>query len=137
MTSYFATEVVAAFAASAITFKNSNPTYSSLLLTHAQQLFEFVKNHHRHYSDSVPDVKTFYESRDEQDELLWAALWLLRATSNTSYYGGYVDAYSGTGWIRSGVVTPDELIAYAKSQVEYILGANPKGMSFMVGYGLD
>ncbi|KAF5201066.1 Endoglucanase [Thalictrum thalictroides] len=227
-----AAEVAAAFAASAIAFKKSNPTYSSLLLKHAQQLFEFAKNHRGRYSDSVPDAKTFYESRDEQDEMLWAALWLLRATSNTNYYGGYVEAYSGTGWIRSmfswedkyvgvqflvieqqhytqflknhskwedynialseficncvqkgnsnikttpaglswfnewnnlqytssaafiatvyanhigrngiqmtcadGDVTPDELIAYAKSQVDYILGENPSGISYMVGYG--
>ncbi|PIA34507.1 hypothetical protein AQUCO_03700053v1 [Aquilegia coerulea] len=227
-------EIAAAFAASSIAFKKSDPTYSSLLLTHAQQLFEFAKNHRGHYSDSIPDAKAFYPSTDEQDELLWAALWLLRATSNTSYYGGYVEAYSGTGWIRSmfswedkyvgvqfhvvdlqadtnflanhskwvdyntafsefvcncvqkgnnnikktpgglswfnewnnlqytssaafiatvyanhlakhglhmtcagGVVTADDLIAYAKSQVDYILGANPKGISYMVGYGLN
>ncbi|KAI3920609.1 hypothetical protein MKX01_017620 [Papaver californicum] len=32
-------------------------------------------------------------------------------------------------------VTPQRMIAIAKSQVDYILGNNPLGMSYMVGYG--
>ncbi|KAJ0978299.1 hypothetical protein J5N97_013773 [Dioscorea zingiberensis] len=35
----------------------------------------------------------------------------------------------------STTVTPGELIKFARSQVDYILGANPKGMSYMVGFG--
>ncbi|XP_006643915.2 endoglucanase 1-like [Oryza brachyantha] len=30
---------------------------------------------------------------------------------------------------------PSELLALARSQVDYILGSNPRGMSYMVGYG--
>ncbi|MCL7046387.1 hypothetical protein MKW94_022710, partial [Papaver nudicaule] len=32
-------------------------------------------------------------------------------------------------------VTPQRMVAIAKSQVDYILGNNPLGMSYMVGYG--
>lgn len=32
-------------------------------------------------------------------------------------------------------VSPQEILAFAKSQVDYILGANPAGMSYLVGYG--
>lgn len=30
---------------------------------------------------------------------------------------------------------PQDLLSFAKSQVDYILGANPMGMSYLVGYG--
>lgn len=32
-------------------------------------------------------------------------------------------------------VSPQEILAFAKSQVDYILGSNPMGMSYLVGYG--
>ncbi|KAF0917025.1 hypothetical protein E2562_016326 [Oryza meyeriana var. granulata] len=35
----------------------------------------------------------------------------------------------------AGSAQPSELLAFAKSQVDYILGSNPMGMSYMVGYG--
>uniref|UniRef100_A0A0D9VBK9 Endoglucanase n=1 Tax=Leersia perrieri TaxID=77586 RepID=A0A0D9VBK9_9ORYZ len=35
----------------------------------------------------------------------------------------------------STTVTPSTLISIAKKQVDYILGANPAGMSYMVGFG--
>lgn len=34
-----------------------------------------------------------------------------------------------------GDVSPQEILAFAKSQVDYILGSNPMGMSYLVGYG--
>lgn len=33
------------------------------------------------------------------------------------------------------VVTPEELFTLAKSQIDYILGVNPKNISYLVGYG--
>jgi hypothetical protein len=36
---------------------------------------------------------------------------------------------------QKGEVGPNELLAFAKSQVDYILGSNPMGMSYLVGYG--
>lgn len=35
----------------------------------------------------------------------------------------------------SGSVSPSELLSFAKSQVDYILGDNPRATSYMVGYG--
>uniref|UniRef100_A0A0E0LQL6 Endoglucanase n=1 Tax=Oryza punctata TaxID=4537 RepID=A0A0E0LQL6_ORYPU len=40
----------------------------------------------------------------------------------------------GDGGAR-GEVSPAELVAVAKRQVDYILGKNPAGMSYMVGFG--
>ncbi|CAL1407183.1 unnamed protein product [Linum trigynum] len=36
---------------------------------------------------------------------------------------------------REGTVRHEELLRFAKSQVDYILGSNPMNMSYMVGYG--
>lgn len=36
---------------------------------------------------------------------------------------------------QKGEVGPNELLSFAKSQVDYILGSNPMGMSYLVGYG--
>lgn len=35
----------------------------------------------------------------------------------------------------NGYVSPSELLSFAKSQVDYILGDNPRATSYMVGYG--
>ncbi|XP_004503629.1 endoglucanase 6 [Cicer arietinum] len=35
----------------------------------------------------------------------------------------------------SGIVAPSQLLSFAKSQVDYILGDNPRATSYMVGYG--
>lgn len=32
-------------------------------------------------------------------------------------------------------VSPQEMLSFAKSQVDYILGSNPMGISYLVGYG--
>ncbi|EPS71030.1 hypothetical protein M569_03731 [Genlisea aurea] len=50
----------------------------------------------------------------------------------------YSDYLSSAGkYLRcsSGNVSPAELLAVAKSQVDYILGDNPRATSYMVGYG--
>ena len=38
------------------------------------------------YSDSVPEAKEMYKSSHYQDERVWAALWLYRATGDDKYY---------------------------------------------------
>lgn len=51
-------------------------------------------------------------------------------------YSDYLSSHSGR-YVRcaSGNATPLDLINLAKSQVDYILGDNPRGTSYMVGYG--
>ncbi|KAF8028670.1 hypothetical protein BT93_E1348 [Corymbia citriodora subsp. variegata] len=193
-------------------------------------LFNFARNHPGQYQNSIPDAGTFYSSSGYQDELLWAAAWLHRATGDKMYLdflsgagdtgGGrtefswndkYVGAQvlvaklvlegkvensglwaqyknqaeqficnslqKGSGnfkktpggllWFQpwnnlqytstaaliaavyadylapknasvqcpGGIASSSDLIALAQSQVDYILGANPKKTSYMVGYG--
>lgn len=229
-------ETAAAMAAASIVFRSSNPHYSHLLLHHAQQLFEFGDKHRGAYDGSVGVVKSYYASvSGYKDELLWAALWLYRATDREDYFKYVINnahCFGGIGWaitefswdvkyagvqilaakllmdgghnqhshilqqykskaehylcsclnkstndsnvdrtpsgllyIRqwnnmqyvstsaflatvyadylntntlicsSGEVSHDQLISFAKSQVDYILGSNPLSTSYLVGFG--
>ncbi|KAJ1692647.1 hypothetical protein LUZ63_009345 [Rhynchospora breviuscula] len=78
-------ETAAALAAASLVFKSSDPTYSSTLLTHAKQLFEFADNYTAIYSVTFPNLATYYNSTDYEDELLWAAAWLYQATGDLKY----------------------------------------------------
>ncbi|RVX03077.1 Endoglucanase 13 [Vitis vinifera] len=221
-------ETAAAFAAASMAFSKSDPSYSSQLLSHGKQLFDFAKTHQGLYQNSIPQAK-FYASSGFEDELVWAAAWLYRATNDQTYVnylgsantGGtrsefsWDDKYTGAqvlvakfimegrlpstdNWVNykshaeqficntvqkgyhnvkmtrggalwwlswnnfqyttsallltisyadwlnaarsnlncpNGQVSPDQLIAFARLQVDYILGRNPRGMSYMLGYG--
>ncbi|CAI9108903.1 OLC1v1008608C1 [Oldenlandia corymbosa var. corymbosa] len=95
-------ETAAATAAASIAFKKNNPHYSHLLLEHAQQLFEFADKFRGKYDESIEAVKEYYASTSGyKDELLWAALWLYKATRRVDYLN-YVlengDSFNGTTW---------------------------------------
>ncbi|KAG4161670.1 hypothetical protein ERO13_D01G069900v2 [Gossypium hirsutum] len=232
-------ETAAAMAAASIVFRKTNPHYSHLLLQHAEQLFEFGDKFRGKYDESVRVVKGYYPSVSGfKDELLWAALWLYKATDKEDYlsyalekaneFGGITWAITEFSWdvkfpalqiiasmllteenhremgfklvfeqyrskaeyylcaclnknngsnvnrtpagllyIRQwnnmqyvsnaaflltvysdylrasnqrlrcdrGKVGPEEVLLFARSQADYILGANPMGMSYLVGYG--
>ncbi|KAK3042877.1 hypothetical protein RJ639_001150 [Escallonia herrerae] len=223
-------ETAAAFAAAAIAFKIRNPTYSSQLIAHAKQLFDFASKNRGTYQSSIPVAGKFYSSSGIEDELLWAAAWLDRATGEPAYTdylnqsqnsggtrsefswddkyvgaqillakkilegnfsdGGKLSEYknsaeqficnciqkgsnnvqatsAGLLWWQGfnnlqyvttaafvtttyadtltatkktlqcpgGSVKPEDLITFVKSQVDYILGSNPLGTSYMVGFG--
>jgi Glycosyl hydrolase family 9 len=95
-------ETAAAMAAASIVFRSSNPHYSNLLLNHAQELFEFADKYRGSYDSSIEAVKSYYGSiSGYKDELLWAALWLHRATTRQDYLDYVVenaDCFGGTGW---------------------------------------
>nr|AXQ39838.1 beta-1,4-endoglucanase [Loboptera decipiens] len=80
-----AAETAAALAAASIVFKSTDPTYSQHLLTHAKQLFTFADTYRGKYSDSISDAKNFYSSSGYEDELVWGAVWLYKATGDNSY----------------------------------------------------
>ncbi|XP_006653871.1 endoglucanase 13 [Oryza brachyantha] len=50
-------------------------------------------------------------------------------------YADYLAESHGTLKCPDGEVKPSEILRFARSQVDYVLGKNPKGMSYMVGYG--
>ncbi|KAH7550143.1 hypothetical protein JRO89_XS13G0141700 [Xanthoceras sorbifolium] len=229
-------ETAAAMAAASVVFRHSNPAYSSELLRHAYQLFDFADKYRGKYDSSITVAQKYYRSvSGYNDELLWAAAWLYEASGN-QYYLDYLgrngDSMGGTGWgmtefgwdvkyagvqtlvakvmmqgkaghhapvferfqqkaeyfmcscigkgsrnaqktpgglifrqrwnnmqfvtsasflatvysdylassgkylkCSAGNVAPVQLLSFAKSQVDYILGDNPRATSYMVGYG--
>ncbi|GMH11922.1 hypothetical protein Nepgr_013763 [Nepenthes gracilis] len=231
-------ETAASLAAASLAFKPYNSSYSHRLLAHAEQLFTFADTFRGLYDDSIPGSSQFYASSGFEDELLWAAAWLYRATQK-DYYLQYVvknaASMGGTGWavrefswdnkyagvqillskvllegrdavyastlkqyqakadffacsclqkndgynvaltrgglvyVREwnnmqyassaafllaiyseylssakavlncpdGLMKPQDLLNFAKSQADYILGKNPKSMSYLVGYGAN
>ncbi|KAK9284879.1 hypothetical protein L1049_024059 [Liquidambar formosana] len=86
----------------AIVFKQTNSHYSHLLLHHAQQLFEFGDKYRGKYDGSVGVVKSYYASvSGYMDELLWAALWLYKATDKEEYLKYVINkahCFGGIGW---------------------------------------
>ncbi|CAA0812093.1 Endoglucanase 6 [Striga hermonthica] len=50
-------------------------------------------------------------------------------------YSDYLTSAGKSLRCANGNVSPNELLAFAKSQVDYILGDNPRATSYMVGYG--
>ncbi|XP_062173735.1 endoglucanase 13-like [Alnus glutinosa] len=225
-----AAETSASLAAASIAFKRIDSNYASQLLNHSKQLYDFARNHRGLYQNSIPVAGKFYSSSGFEDELLWAAAWLHRATGDQTYldflggtgntggtrsmfswddkfvgvqvlaaklvlegkvgrsgrwkeykwqaeqficsclkkgnrnilkspggllwfqpwsnlqytatatfiavvYSDYLTAKKASVQCLGGIVQPSELIAFAQSQVDYILGENPKKMSYMVGFG--
>ncbi|CAN6984084.1 unnamed protein product [Brassica rapa subsp. trilocularis] len=228
-------EITAALSAASIAVRSSDPGYSQTLLQIAVKTFQFADMHRGAYSsndDIKNDVCPFYcDFNGFQDELLWGAAWLRKATGNESYLSyiesnrepfGASENVDEFGWdnkigglnvlVSKEVITgnmynleaykasaesfmcslvpespgqhveytpggllykpggsqlqhattisflllvyaqylsrsslslncgslsvpPDHLRRLAKKQVDYILGENPMGLSYMVGYG--
>jgi hypothetical protein len=68
----------------------------------SSQLFEFGDRYRGTYDSSIAEVRSFYASvSGYHDELLWAALWLHRATGRDEYLRYAVDNaddFGGVGW---------------------------------------
>ncbi|KAL3517414.1 hypothetical protein ACH5RR_020003 [Cinchona calisaya] len=82
-----AAETAAALAAASLVFRRSDPTYSNTLVKRAISVFAFADKYRGSYSNGLrPFVCPFYCSfSGYQDELLWGAAWLHRATKNPTY----------------------------------------------------
>ncbi|CAN0890425.1 Endoglucanase 24 [Linum grandiflorum] len=82
-------ETAAALAASSIAFRQSDPGYSQTLLRNAVKTFQYADTHRGAYSDNShirQGACPFYCDFDGyQDELLWGAAWLRKATGEETY----------------------------------------------------
>ncbi len=79
-------ETAAAMAASSIVFKGDDPTYAAKLVSHAKQLYSFADTYRGAYSDCVTGASAYYKSwSGYQDELVWGAYWLYKATGDATY----------------------------------------------------
>ncbi|CAG2063446.1 unnamed protein product, partial [Timema podura] len=100
-----AAETAAALAAASLVFQSVDSAYSATLLQHGIQLFNFANTYRGKYSDAFADVRCCYKknslshcpslkadifvcyisSSGYEDELVWGAAWLYRATNDNSY----------------------------------------------------
>jgi endoglucanase len=79
-------EYAAALAASSMVFSATDPAYAATLITHAKQLYSFADTYRGKYSSCITDASSFYNSwSGYQDELVWGAIWLYRATGDAAY----------------------------------------------------
>jgi endoglucanase len=79
-------ETAAAMAAASIAFRPTDPTYANTLLSHARQLYSFADTYRGKYSDCITDASSFYNSwSGYNDELVWGAIWLYRATNESAF----------------------------------------------------
>nr|KYP67903.1 Endoglucanase 8 [Cajanus cajan] len=84
-------EIAAALAASSIVYRKYHLSYSSRLLKRATMVFDFADKYRGSYNDSLGHwVCPFYcDFSGYQDELVWGAAWLLKATK-LPYYLDYI-----------------------------------------------
>ncbi|XP_020106748.1 endoglucanase 1-like [Ananas comosus] len=82
-----AAETAAALAAASLVFRHADVHYSNKLKETAVKAFAFANKYRGSYSDSLSSVVCpFYCSYSGyEDELLWGAAWLYKATKNSSY----------------------------------------------------
>jgi len=76
-------ETSAALAAASIYFRNQlDYDYADSCLSHAKQLLDFADKYRGKYTDAIP-AGGFYESwSGYNDEIVWAAAWIAKATGN-------------------------------------------------------
>ncbi|KAJ0910339.1 putative cellulase [Helianthus annuus] len=82
-----AAETAAALAAASIVFQDSDSAYSHKLLQTAKSVFDLADKYRGSYTDSLSSVVCpFYCSYSGyNDELLWGAAWIYRASQDASY----------------------------------------------------
>ncbi|XP_023740645.1 endoglucanase 17 [Lactuca sativa] len=88
-----AAETAAALASASLVFRKSDRTYSKLLLKRAISVFEFADKYRGSYSNGLKKfVCPYYCSYSGyEDELLWGAAWLQKATRSPKYLN-YIQA---------------------------------------------
>jgi chitodextrinase len=91
-------EYAAATASASMVFKATDPAYAASLITHAKQLYSFADTYRGKYSSCITDAANYYNSwSGYQDELVWGAIWLYRATGEESYLAKAKAEYSKLG----------------------------------------
>ncbi|KAK8500512.1 hypothetical protein V6N13_073578 [Hibiscus sabdariffa] len=90
-----AADAAAALSAASLVFKRVDSNYSMKLLSKSKSLFEFADKYRGSYKGSCP----FYCSYSGyQDELLWSAAWLYKASRDVKYLNYVV---SNQGWSQT------------------------------------
>ncbi|WOG84767.1 hypothetical protein DCAR_0103951 [Daucus carota subsp. sativus] len=78
-----AAETAAAMAAASMVFRGVDDPYANRLSAKAEDLFRFARDHRGSFDGECPFYCSYSGSNDE---LLWAATWLFKATKNQIYF---------------------------------------------------
>jgi hypothetical protein len=93
-----AADTAAALASASMILRSTDAAYASTLLENAKELYEFADTYRGNYSDSVPAASPFYTSWSSyEDELVWGASWLYKATGDRSYLDKAENYYDSFG----------------------------------------
>jgi Glycosyl hydrolase family 9/Secretion system C-terminal sorting domain/Cellulose binding domain/Divergent InlB B-repeat domain len=93
-----AMETASALAAGSILFATEDPAYSAILLRHAKELYNFGNTYRGKYTGAISDAAGYYNSfSGYQDELVWGAIWLYRATNDITYLNNAEKEYDLVG----------------------------------------
>lgn len=88
-------ESAAALASAYLLFKDEDPAYAERLLAKARGLFDFADQFRGSYTVAIPDAENYYKSFSGYlDELVWAAVWMYRATGEARYLQKAESLYS-------------------------------------------
>ncbi|CAG7881119.1 unnamed protein product [Brassica rapa] len=128
-----AAETAAAMAAASLAFAPSDAAYANTLISHAKDLFEFGKNHPGVYHDSITNAAGFYSSSGHEDELLWAAAWLHRATGDQMYLD-YLTQASNSGGVRSAFSWDDKFVGAQVLAAKLVFEGKVKNEGKMAEY---
>lgn len=105
-----------------------------------QQLYEYKNQTETVMCNYLPRYKRWNVTKGGLTMFLYPQPQQLQyAVANSmlaSLYAEYLKATDVPGWKCKKTFYPaDTLNAYARSQIDYVLGINPKNMSYMVGWG--
>ena len=78
-------ETAASLASASLLFEDSDPSYAATLIQHAEELFNFADTYRGIYTNAISDAGKFYPSNSYEDELIWSAAWLYKATGKAEY----------------------------------------------------
>ncbi|MDQ8207917.1 glycoside hydrolase family 9 protein [Coraliomargarita sp. SDUM461003] len=93
-----AAETAASLAAISMLVAIDDPDYAAELIDHAVALYEFADTYRGKYSESITNAASFYNSwSGYQDELVWGALWLYRATGDATWLNKAKSEYAMLG----------------------------------------
>ena len=125
-----AAETAASLASAAMLFDGVDDTYATELIEHAEQLYYFADQYRGKYSDSITDADKFYKSYSGyNDELVWGAIWLYKATGKQDYLDKAISYYDQFGFgLKTQFLSWDHKLAGAQ-----ILLAQETGISRFVG----
>eukprot|EP00884_Botryococcus_braunii_P012112 jgi/Botrbrau1/20901/Bobra.0135s0032.1 len=83
----------AALAAVSLAFQEYDYSYSKLTLRNARNLYAFANTHRGLSSEALPQLAKLYNASGYHEDLLFAALWMHRATEDPVYLSNALDHF--------------------------------------------